>query len=360
MKDYYQALGVDRSASEEEIKKAFRLLARETHPDANPDDPAAEMRFREIAEAYEVLSDPVRRERYDRGEVFSGADLFSQFAGLDEILQQFFGGAGFGFGSRRSGPRPGGDVGVSTTVTLEEAALGVSRAIEFKAPTQCPRCSGDGSEPGHAATRCPQCGGAGAVQVARDTFLGRITSIAECPQCGGSGRLIEVPCTECSGAGRINAPRSVTVEVPPGVEDGTRLRLAGRGGAGEYGAPMGDVYVKVAVSADERFQRVGDELHHRTEIGITEAVFGAEVDVPLIDGGSETIEIQPATQPETVFQLVKKGMPRLRRRGRGDLFVHIGVVVPTELDSEQEDLLRAYAELRDEHPAPHKRGLFRR
>ena len=360
MTDYYQTLGVERSASSEEIKKAFRHLARETHPDANPDDPAAEMRFREIAEAYEVLSDPVRRERYDRGEVFSGADLFSQFAGLDEILAQFFGGGGFGFGGRRTGPRPGADVGVSMTVTLEEAALGVGRPVEFNAPTQCPRCSGDGSEPGYAASRCPQCGGAGAVQVARDTFLGRITSVAECPECGGSGRLIEVACTECSGAGRINTPRAVTVEVPPGVEDGTRLRLAGRGGAGEYGAPMGDVYVKVAVLADERFERVGDELHHRIEIGITEAVFGATVDVPLIDGGSEIVEIESGTQPETVFQFAKKGMPRLRRRGRGDLFVHIGVVVPADLDTEQEDLLRSYAELRDEQPAPRKRGLFRR
>jgi len=359
VKDYYQTLGVERSASADEIKKVFRRLARETHPDANPDDPAAEMRFREIAEAYEVLSDPVRRERYDRGEVFSGADLFSQFAGLDEILAQFFG-SGFGFGSRRSGPRPGPDMGVSTTITLEEAALGVSRAIEFNAPTQCPHCAGEGSEPGHAAIRCPQCGGAGAVQVARDTFLGRITSVAECPQCAGSGRLIEVPCTECSGAGRINAPRTVNVEVPPGVEDGTRLRLAGRGGAGEYGARTGDVYVKVAVTADERFERIGDELHHRTEIGITEAVFGTEVDVPFVDGGSENLEVPPGTQPETVFQFAKKGMPRLQRRGRGDLFVHIGVVVPTDLDGEQEDLLRTYATLRDEHPAEHKRGLFRR
>ncbi len=359
MNDYYQLLGVERSASSEEIKKAFRRLARETHPDANPGDPASELRFREIAEAYEVLSDPVRRERYDRGEVFSGADLFSQFAGLDEILQQFFGGS-FGFGGRRTGPRPGADVGVAMTITLEDAALGVSRPVDFNAPTQCPRCSGDGSEPGHAATRCPQCGGAGAVQVARDTFLGRITSVAECPQCGGSGRLIEVPCTECSGAGRINSQRTVTVEVPAGVEDGTRLRLAGRGGAGEYGAPMGDVYVKIAVSADERFERIGDELHHRTEIGITEAVFGTTVDVPLIDGGSESVDIQPGTQPETVFQFAKMGMPRLRRRGRGDLFVHIGVVIPTDLDGEQEDLLRGYAELRDEQPAAHKRGLFRR
>lgn len=360
MKDYYQILGIDRSASADDIKRAFRRLARETHPDANPNDPTAEVRFREIAEAYEVLSDPVRRERYDRGEVFAGGDLFSQFAGLDEILQQFFGGGGFGFGGRRTGPRPGPDVGVSMSVTLEEAASGVSMAVEFRAPAQCPRCAGDGSEPGHAATRCPRCGGAGAVQVQRDTFLGRITSVGECPQCGGSGRIIEVPCTVCVGAGRVEAPRSVTVEVPPGVEDGTRLRLAGRGGVGEPGAPAGDVYVKVSVTADERFDRIGDELHHRVEIGITEAVFGTTVEIPLIDGGSETVDIEAGTQPETVYQFGKKGMPRLRRRGRGDLFVHVGVVIPTDLDTEQEDLLRAYGELRAEQPEPAKRRLFRR
>lgn len=359
MKDYYQILGVDRTASAEEIKKAFRRLARETHPDANPNDPSAELRFREIAESYEVLSDPVRRARYDRGEVFGGADLFSQFAGLDEILQQFFGGGGFGFGGRRTGPRPGPDVGVSMTITLEEAAAGVSRGIEFRAPGRCPRCAGDGSEPGHVTTRCPRCGGAGAVQVARDTFLGRITTVGVCPQCGGSGRLVEFPCTECGGAGRIEAKQTVTVEVPPGVEDGTRLRLVGRGGVGESGAPGGDVYVKVSVAADARFDRVGDELHHRVEIGFTEAVFGTSVEVPLIDGGSETVEIAGGTQPETVYQFAKKGMPRLRR-GRGDLFVHVGVVIPTDLDTEQEDLLRAYGELRAEHPEPHKRRMFRR
>ena len=360
MRDYYQVLGVDRSASAEDIKRAFRRLARETHPDANPDDPAAEQRFREIAEAYEVLSDPARRARYDRGEVFAGGDLFSQFAGLDDILQQFFGGSGFGFGARRSGPRPGPDVGVAVTVSLEKAAMGVSRSIEFPAPSTCRRCSGEGSEPGHSAITCPRCGGAGAVQVARDSFLGRITTVADCPQCLGSGRVVEHPCSDCGGAGRIEAERSLNVDVPPGVENGTRLRLAGRGGVGEYGAPPGDVYVKVSVAADERFERIGDELHHRVEIGISEAVFGTAIDVPMIEGGVEAIEIPPGSQPETVFRLSKQGMPRLRRRGRGDLFVHVGVVIPTDLDEEQADLLRRYGELRAEDPAPRKKRLFRR
>ncbi len=359
MSDYYQLLGVDRSASHEEIKRAFRHLARETHPDANPDDPTAEVRFREIAEAYEVLSDPARRARYDRGEVFVGGDLFSQFGGLDDILQQFFGGS-FGFAGRRTGPHPGPDVGVAMSLTLEEAASGVSRPISFRTATHCPRCSGEGAEPGHPATICPNCGGAGAVRVARDSFLGRISTVAQCPQCAGSGRFIEVACVECAGAGRIDTERSVTVEVPAGIEDGARLRLAGRGGAGEISAPAGDVYVKVSVAADDRFERAGDELHHRAEIGISEAVFGTTVDVPLIGGGFEAMEIPAGCQPGTVYRLAKQGMPRLRRRGRGDLFVHVGVAIPTELSDEQEALLRTYAELRDESPAAAKKRLFKR
>jgi molecular chaperone DnaJ len=357
MQDYYQALGVSRDATPEEIKNAFRRLARETHPDANPGDPTAEARFREVAEAYEVLSDPQRKARYDHGEVFGGGDLFSQFGGLDDILQQFFGG---GFGGRRAGPRRGPDVAVSVVVTLADAAGSTSREIEFRAPSTCDRCDGRGSEPGHDPTTCPACRGAGSVQVARDSFLGRIMTVAPCTRCGGRGQIIEHRCTTCEGDGLISAQRTVTVDVPPGVEDGTRLRLSGRGGAGERGAPPGDLYVEVRVTDDERFERNGDELHHRVEIGISEAVFGTTVEIPVIDADDETIDIPAGTQPETVYRLAKKGMPRLRRRGRGDLLVHIGVVVPTDLTDEQAETLRAYGGMRNESPAERKRGLFRR
>lgn len=363
MRDYYEVLGVGRDATPDEIKKAFRRLARETHPDANPDDPGAEARFREVAEAYEVLSDPGRRSRYDRGEVFGGADLFSQFGGLDDILQQFFGGGfgGFGgFGGRRAGPRRGPDIGATVTLTLADAATGASRDIEFTAPARCDRCGGSGAEPGHEPLTCPTCRGAGQVQVARDSFLGRIMTVAPCAQCAGRGQIIEEPCTQCSGAGLIDADRTLTVEVPAGVENGTRLRLSGRGGAGERGAPAGDVYVEIGIEQDERFERVGDELHHRVEIGISEAVFGTTVEVPVVDGEPESIDIPAGTQPETVYRLAKKGMPRLRRRGRGDLLVHIGVAIPTDLTDEEEEALRTYGELRDERPASRKRGLFRR
>ncbi len=357
MQDYYQALGVSRDATPEEIKNAFRRLARETHPDANPDDPTAEARFREIAEAYEVLSDLQRKARYDHGEVFGGGDLFSQFGGLDDILQQFFGG---GFGGRRSGPRRGPDVAAAVVLTLADAASATGREVEFRAPGMCDRCDGSGSEPGHDAITCPTCRGAGSVQVARDSFLGRIMTVAPCAQCSGRGQIIEHRCTKCEGDGLISMERTVTVDVPPGVEDGTRLRLSGRGGAGERGAPPGDLYVEIQVEHDERFQRNGDELHHRVEIGISEAVFGTTVEVPVIDDDDEPIDIPAGTQPETVYRLSKKGMPRLRRRGRGDMYVHIGVGIPTDLTEEEAETLRSYGALRDEEPAERKRGLFRR
>ena len=357
MKDYYEALGVGRDATAEDIKNAFRRLARETHPDANPGDPSAEARFREIAEAYEVLSDPQRKARYDHGEVFGGGDLFSQFGGLDDILQQFFGG---GFGGRRAGPRRGPDIGASVSLTLAEAAAASNREIAFRAPGPCDRCDGLGAEPGHDPTTCPTCRGAGSVQVARDSFLGRIMTVAPCAQCSGRGQIIEHRCTTCEGEGLVTVERTVPVEVPAGVEDGTRLRLSGRGGAGERGAPPGDLYVEIHVEEDERFQRVGDELHHRVEIGISEAVFGTTVEVPIIDAATETLEIPAGTQPETVYRLNKKGMPRLRRRGRGDMLVHIGIAIPTDLTDEQAEVLRSYGDLRNEQPAERKRGLFRR
>jgi len=361
MKDYYETLGVSRDATPEEIKKAFRQLARDTHPDANPDDPQAEGRFREIAEAYEVLSDPQRKASFDRGETFGGGDLFSQFGGLDEILQQFFGSGFGGFGGgRRAGPRRGTDVGSTVSLTLADAAAGASRELEFRAPGTCDRCDGVGAEPGHGPVTCSACRGAGSVQVARDSFLGRIMTVAPCVQCAGKGQTIDHPCTQCEGGGLVTVDRSVAVDIPAGVEDGTRLRLSGRGGAGERGAPSGDVYVEIGIEPDERFDRIGDELHHRIEIGISEAVFGVEVEVPLIDGGSESIDLPAGTQPETVYRLAKKGMPRLRRRGRGEMFVHIGVAIPTDLTDDQEETLRTYAELREEQPAKRKRGLFNR
>ena len=362
MRDYYDILGVSRDASADEIKRAFRALARDTHPDANPDDPSAEESFREVAEAYEVLSDPDRRVRYDRGEVFGSGDLFSQFGGLDDILQQFFGSTfgGFGFGGSRGGPRRGPDIAVTLDMTLVEAATGTSREVEFQAPARCDRCGGSGAEPGHDPTTCPTCRGRGMVQMARNTLLGRVMTTGPCATCGGTGQLIEDPCTECHGGGLITTKRTLTVEVPKGVESGTRLRLAGRGGAGDRGAPPGDVYVELHVARDDRFERAGADLHHRVRIGFTEATFGTSVDVPLVEGGVEELTLPAGTQPETIFRLARQGMPRLQRRVRGDLMVHVEVAVPTALAEDEEEALRRYADIRGERPSERKRGLFRR
>jgi molecular chaperone DnaJ len=364
VKDYYQILGVPRDAGQDDIKKAFRRLARETHPDANPGDAEAEHRFRDVAEAYEVLSDPQKRARYDRGESFGGQDLFSQFGGLEDILNQFFGGGGFGgfggFGGSRRGPERGRDVAVRVDLDMADAAFGLEREVTFSAAVRCEVCDGSGSEPGHDPVTCSTCNGQGRVQAARQTLLGTMMTVSDCPACSGTGKRIDHPCERCRGEGRHAGTRTLSVEVPQGVDTGTRLRLSGKGGAGERNAPAGDVYVEIRVADDPRFQRVGDDLHHRVRIGFTEAAFGTEVDIPLLDGDIETLDIPKGTQPETVYRLGKKGVPHLQRRGRGDLLVHVEVEVPTELSDEEEEALRTYAELRGERPAPRKRGLFRR
>lgn len=354
MGDYYDVLGVSRDATAEEIKKAFRRLARDTHPDANPDDPQAEARFREIAEAYEVLSDPNRRAAYDRGEQFGAGDLFSSFAGLDEILQQFFGGS-FGFGGAGRRVQRGRDVAVRVELSLAEAATGVSREVSFGAAATCEVCNGRGAEPGHDPVRCPTCVGRGQVQVQRNTLLGSMMTVTQCTTCRGRGEIVEEACHRCRGAGRIQEEQTLTVEIPAGVDSGTRLRLPGRGGAGEPGAPPGDLYVEMLVNPDARFIRHGEELTHRVRLGMAEAALGKQIEVPLIDGGSYDLDVPAGTQPGSVFRIPREGMPRLRRRGRGDLLVEVEVEVPTRVSAEEEELLRRLAELRDERPVKGKR-----
>ncbi len=360
MKDYYDILGVERDATQDEIKKRFRKLARETHPDANPDDPAAEGRFREVAEAYEVLSDSQKRARFDRGEEF-GADLFSNFGGLDEILSQFFGGAGgFGFGRAAAPSHRGQDMAVAMDLDLAEAAFGVSREVSFRAPSACPVCDGSGAAEGHTPSPCGTCAGHGQVQTTRNTFLGSMMTVTECPTCRGRGSIVEEACPNCAGEGRTNEQVELAVEIPPGVDDGTRLRLTGRGGAGAYGSPPGDLYVQVKLLPDPRFERVGSDLHHLVRLGVAEATLGTIVRVPLIEGDDVDVDIPPGTQPGTVFRIGRKGVPHLRRRGRGDLLVNVDVAIPDSLSAEQEDALRSYAELRGEQPLPPRKRRKRR
>lgn len=363
--DYYEVLGVSRDASSEEIKKAFRVRARQWHPDANPNDPAAEARFRECAEAYEVLSDPERRRRYDRGDTIDLGDLFGgDFGGLDDILRSVFGQGGpFGdvfTGGGRSQAR-GRDVLTQVQVSLAEAAFGTETEVTFRAASTCLTCEGDGAAPGTSRITCQTCGGAGQVRMARRSLLGTMMSVGACPDCGGVGTLADEPCPDCHGRGAVESDRHVSVEVPAGVSTGTRLRLTGRGEVAGVGTVPGDLFVEIVVGADDRYRRDGDDLVHHVTLGLAEAALGTSVDVPLIGGGTESVDLPAGTQPGWMARIPGEGMGRLGRRGRGDMVVVADVVVPVDLTSEEEEALRRYAELRGEQPRQRSRwGRARR
>lgn len=346
-KDYYRILGVPRTATPEEIKKAFRKLARETHPDANPDDPEAEARFKLVAEAYEVLSDSERRRRYDRGDTIDLADLFNGMGGIDDLLRSVFGDSGL-FGARANRPPRGRDVLVRTEVSLEGAVFGTEATVEYQAAVTCSVCSGTGAAPGTSPVTCPDCGGAGQVRMAQRSMFGTMMSVTTCPTCRGDGSLITDSCATCGGTGATSDRVSVNVEIPPGVSSGTRLRLGGRGESGGRGGSTGDLFVEIVVLDDPRFERHDDDLVHRTSIGIAEATLGTRLEVPTIDGSPVTIDVPRGTQPGSLFTIPGHGMSMLGRRGRGDLIVVVDVAIPEDLDAEEEDLLRRWAELRGE------------
>ena len=346
-KNYYEILGVSRSASAEEIKKAFRKLARETHPDANPGDPEAEARFKLAAEAYEVLSNPERRRRYDRGDTVDLSDLFSGMGGIDDLLRSVFGDSGL-FGGRAYRPPRGRDVLVRARVSLEEAAFGSESVVEYEAAVTCAECAGSGSSPGTTPVTCPDCGGGGQVRMAQRSVFGTMMSVTTCPTCRGEGSLISDPCAVCAGAGATADKVRVNVEIPAGVSSGTRLRLTGRGESGGRGGSAGDLFVEIAVSDDPRFERHDSDLVHRTSIGIAEATLGTRIEVPTIDGEPTTHDIPRGTQPGSAFTLAGQGMGHLGRRGRGDLVVVVDVAIPDELADDEEELLRRWAELRGE------------
>ena len=345
-RSYYEVLGVAQDASTEQIKKAFRRIARETHPDTNPGDAEAEARFREAAEAYEVLSDTERRARYDRGDTIDLGDLFSGLGGIDDLLRSVFGESGL-FGSRQRAQR-GRDVLVRVEIDLFEAAFGGEAPVEYDTLSLCPECSGSGAEPGADQLRCPDCGGAGQIRVQQRSLFGTMTSVQTCPRCEGEGSLISDPCHECAGAGAVPHRASVSVEIPAGVTTGTRLRLGGRGESGGRLGPAGDLFVEVTVKPDERFERRDADLYHSASIGLAEASLGTRLDVPLLEGDTMDLEVPAGTQPGTVFRIRGRGMTVLGRRIRGDLMVVVDVHVPEELTTEEEDLLRKWAELRDE------------
>lgn len=348
-KDYYEILGVGRDATSEEIKRAFRRVARATHPDANPEDPTAEARFKDAAEAYEVLSDPDRRRRYDRGDTIDLSDLFAGWGGLDDLLRSVFGeGSMFGGGGAQSRRSRGRDILVRVEVDLEEAAFGTEAPVTFRAKATCRVCGGSGAAGSDGLTTCPDCGGSGSVRMARRSLFGTMMTVGTCPTCDGEGVLIADPCLACAGTGAVDEESTVTVEIPAGVTSGTRLRLSGRGESGGRSGPSGDLYVEVHVTPDPRFERHEADLAHRIVIGLAEAALGTRVSVPLIEGGETDLEVPAGTQPGTVFELPGLGVARLGRRGRGNLHVVVSVEVPTDLTPDEEDLLRRWADLRGE------------
>jgi molecular chaperone DnaJ len=341
-RDYYEVLGVPRDADSTEVKKAFRKLARELHPDVNAHDPEAEEKFKEAAEAYEVLSDADRRQTYDAyghdGLRSGGFDPGAQnFGSFEDIFSSLFGAAGGGFGFGGGGPAPGGDLLVSLELDLDEVAEGVAREVSYEAVGSCEHCHGNGAEPGTPITTCEKCGGAGQLRTVARTPFGQMVRAVSCDRCHGAGKVPETPCGTCGGSGRTRGLQTKTIEVPAGIEDGQRLRVSGSGHAGEPGAPPGDLYVEVTVAEDERFRREGTDLVHVVSIPATAAMLGTTVTVPTLDGEQE-VELPAGTQPGHGETLKGLGLPRLGSRRRGNQRVVVDVVVPSNLSEDQREL----------------------
>ncbi len=366
-RDYYEVLGVGRGASAEEIKKAYRALALKHHPDRNPEThKEAEEKFKELSEAYEVLSDPKKRAAYDQyghagvagafregnftwGDFTHAEDVADLFGGLDELLGQFGLGGAFGGGRRRTSEgEAGADLGYRVEIGLKEVLTGTERTIKIPRQETCATCHGDGAKPGTKRQTCQQCGGRGQVQVRQSFFV----MAATCPRCHGEGSAVASPCPTCRGRGRVEVERTLQVKVPPGVDTGVRLRLGGEGEAGVRGGPRGDLYVVVQVRAHELFQREGSDLVCEVPTTVPIAALGGEVEVPTLEGRA-TLKIPAGTQQGKVFRLRGKGLPHLRGGGRGDLLVHLAIEIPTHLTPAQRKLFEELARSQQPHNTPH-------
>lgn len=366
--DLYQTLGIPRDASPDDIKRAYRRKARESHPDAGGDEET----FKQVTHAYQVLSDPDKRARYDRfgdddtpgtrgqGDPFGFGG--AGFGGIGDVIDAFFGssfGQGAG-GGGRGRTQPGRDVLVPVELTLEDVAAGVRRPVEVEVATTCDRCGGSGSSTGGGATRCATCGGAGQVQRVVRTAFGQLATAATCPDCQGTGSTVADPCPGCAGEGRRVAKRTITVEIPPGVADGDRLRVSGAGEAGRHGAPAGDLFVEVHVAEHDLFERDGRDLWAEVSVPLVQAALGTVLEVPLVDGDTTTVDLPAGAQPGDVLTVRRAGLPT-RGGGRpGDLRLRVHVEVPRDLDGEQRELLRRFAELRGEEAPADGRGVLSR
>lgn len=359
-RDYYEVLGVSKGASDDEIKKAYRKLAKKYHPDMNPGDKEAEAKFKEVNEAYSILSDSEKRARYDQfghagvdpnygaggpGGGFGGFDMGD--IDLGDIFGSFFGGGFGGFGgsasSRRNGPQKGESLRASLTISFEEAAFGCEKEINLNRTEECEACHGSGAEPGTTAETCPDCRGTGVVRVQQRTGGFAFSSTAPCSRCRGTGKIIHTPCKACGGSGSVKKTKRVTVSIPAGIDDGQAISLRGQGNAGKNGGPAGDLIVAVHVKPHPQFHRDGTTVLYEQPVTFYQAVMGAELEIPTIDGKVK-YNLPAGTQTGTTFRLRGKGIPELRGRGRGDQYVTVRVQVPTSLNGEQKEALRAFAE----------------
>ena len=360
-RDYYELLGVARNADEQEIKKAFRRLARELHPDVS-DEPGAEERFKEVVEAYEVLSNSERRQLYDR---FGHAGLRSRgftptsfdFGTLGDLFSAFFGDDLFGVGGRAPRGARGADVAAEVEIELVDAAAGTTRQVPFDVATMCTTCNGDGVQPGTTPVVCERCGGTGRLQEVSQSVFGQFIRAHTCPPCGGEGRVIEHPCADCRGAGRRIEQRTLDVEIPPGIHDGQRIRISGGGHAGVLGGRAGDLYVLVRVREDPRFVREGNDVFSTAELTMTQAALGTTITVPTLDGDVE-LTFEPGAQSGDVRVLRGRGMPVLNGHGRGDQRVLVRVVGPYRLTDEQRRLLEQFERSADETTYTPGEGFF--
>lgn len=370
-RDYYEVLGVSKGASDDEIKKAYRKLAKKYHPDMNPGDKEAEAKFKEVNEAYSILSDKEKRARYDQfghagvdpnygaggpGGGFGGFDMGD--IDLGDIFGSFFGGGFGGFGGsgqRRNGPQKGESLRANLTITFEEAAFGCEKEINLNRTEECDACHGSGCEPGTTAETCPDCRGTGVVRVQQRTGGFAFSSTAPCSRCRGTGKIIHSPCKSCGGSGSVKKSKRITVTIPAGIDDGQAISLRGQGNAGKNGGPAGDLIVGVRVKPHPQFRRDGTTVLYEQPVSFFQAAMGAELELPTIDGKVK-YTLPAGTQPGTTFRLRGKGIPELRGRGRGDQYVTVRIQVPTSLNSEQKEALRAFAQSMGED-LPEESGL---
>ena len=354
-RDYYEVLGVQKGATQDEIKKAYRKITKENHPDLHPGDKACEERFKEANEAYEILSDEEKRQKYDQfghaafdpNAGFNGGGFggFEGFGGFGDIFGDIFGGfGGFGGGARSNpnAPRKGENLRTNVNISFEEAAFGCKKEVTVIRVESCPDCGGSGCAEGTTPEICPDCGGSGHVRVNQRTPFGMVQSTSQCPKCGGTGKIIHQPCKTCKGKGNVRRQQKIEVNVPAGIDDGQTISKTGAGNAGINGGPNGDLLVSVTVRPHARFERDGTSVLLEQELSYAQAVLGAEIEVPTIDGKVK-LNIPEGTQPGAVFRLRGKGIPYLRGSGRGDQFITVTIKVPKNLSSSQKELLRQFA-----------------